>query len=80
MGDAIIPNNNENITAQHKPHQKAIDAILLAFCSFCSPNERAKRLAPPTANKLETAVSITKTGAATVIAAVWLGSFSIPTK
>ena len=57
-----------------------MDAILLASSGCFLPSALDMALAPPTPKRLEMAVSITKDGYTMVIAAVWSGSFSIPTK
>lgn len=74
------PKSSENRTEAKSAPQKESAQISLAFSSSRRPSVRAARLAPPTANRLDTAVSIRNAEETTVTAAVCRGSFRSPTK
>ena len=80
MGEARAKNSAEKAAAAMSPPQKASADTCRARCSSFAPKACAMTLAPPTAKRLETAVSITNTGPTTVTAAVCRGSLSRPTK
>ncbi len=79
-GEERLQKKTENKTEVTRPPQKETAHICLAFSSLRCPSARAARLAPPIANRLDTAVSIVKADETMVTAAVCCGSFNNPTK
>ena len=81
IGEARLQKSSENRTeAKSAPQKGKRTNIFWPFSSSRRPSVRAARLAPPTANRLDTAVSIRNTEETTVTAAVCRGSFRSPTK
>ena len=80
IGSARSQNTTENRSAAQVPPQKDMDEICRAPSVFFLPSARARALEPPTPNRFEIAVSMSRQGATMVIAAVCAGSFKSPTK